>query len=99
MCSGTDIPGKSITSSSGKIGMVSGSGVCGAAVDGMAIMAAASKPPNINLEHPMRKGAMSLLTFGLGPDFAVFFRKGKEAIEGQAQPAPEEESFSPVDKP
>src|SRR6266545_1163799 len=36
MCSGTDMSGKSITSSSGKIGIVSGNAVCAAAAEGMA---------------------------------------------------------------
>src|SRR6267142_3631476 len=96
MCSGTDIPGKSITSSSGKIGMVSGSDVCGAAVDGMAIMAAASQPATINLEHRMSKVAMTLLTFALGAAFAVFFLNGKDAVEGQAPPAAATGGFSAV---
>ena len=35
----------------------------------------------------MRKVAMTLLTFALGAAFAVFFLNGKDAVEGQAQPA------------
>src|SRR6185295_14182732 len=96
MCSGTDIPGNSITSSSGKIGMVSGSGVWGAAVDGMAIMAAASQPATIKLEHRMRKVAMTLLTFALGAAFAAMFLNGRDAVEGQAQPAAATGGFSAV---
>src|SRR4051812_49421698 len=87
MCSGTDIPGKSMTSSSGTIGIVSGSVVCAAAADGMAIMAATiNAPTTIKLEHRMRKVAMTLLTFALGAVFALLVLNGR-TVEGQAQPA------------
>src|SRR5947207_269096 len=104
MCSGTDMSGKSITSSSGKIGIVSGSAVCAAAIDGMAIMAATNhhvarltrRALPIHQELHMRKVAMTLLTFALGAAFAVLFLNGKDAVEGQAQPAAATGGFSAV---
>src|ERR1043165_7099463 len=81
------MPGKSITSSSGKIGMVSGSAVCASAAGGLAIMPATNHTtPTTNLELRMRKVAMTLLTFALGAGFAVLFLDGN-SVEGQAQPA------------
>src|SRR5437016_9213393 len=63
----------------------------------MAIMAATKHhPPTTNLEQPMRKVAMTLLTFALGAAFAVFFLNGKDAVEGQAQPAAATGGFSAV---
>src|SRR5436189_1899690 len=104
MCSGTDISGKSITSSSGKMGIVSGSVVCAGAADGIAIMAATShhaarltRPaPPVHQELHMRKVAMTLLTFALGAAFAVLFLNGRDAVEGQAQPAAGAGGFSAV---
>ena len=44
----------------------------------------------------MRKVAMTLLTFALGVAFAVFFLNGRDAVEGQAQPAAAAGGFSAV---
>src|SRR2546428_1026133 len=103
MCSGTDMPGKSITSSSGKIGIVSGNFVCAVAVEGMTVSPRMMykgptnhQLPTINLEHRMRKVAMTLLTFALGAAFAVFFLNGRDTVEGQAQPAAAAGGFSAV---
>src|SRR6185503_11944087 len=104
ICSGTDISGNSITSSSGKIGIVSGSLSCGVAVDGMAVSARMRYKnraitnralPTSNQETRMRKVAMTLLTFALGASFAVLFLNGRD-VEGQAQPAAAAGGFSAV---
>src|ERR1700741_4945126 len=100
MWSGTDMSGNSITSWSGKIGMVSGSFVWAAAAGGIGIRAARkSQPATTNLEHRMRKVAMTLLTFALGVASAVFFLNGRDAVEGQAQPAAAAGGFSAVANP
>ena len=98
-------PGKSITSSSGKIGMVSGSAVCAMPLveRDSPIMTkrpqpgrVATDPPTINQELlRMRKVAMALLTFALGAGFAVLFLDGRNA-QGQAQPAAPAGGFSAV---
>ena len=44
----------------------------------------------------MRKVAMTLLTFALGVASAVFFLNGRDAVEGQAQPAAAAGGFSAV---
>src|SRR5690348_10720581 len=108
MWSGTDISGKSITSSSGKIGIVSGSAVCARAGRGVARTArmmykkaaiprgaAHRQSPTTNQELRMRKVAMALLTFALGAVFAVVFINGRNA-QGQAQPAAAAGGFSAV---
>jgi len=44
----------------------------------------------------MRKVVMTLLTFALGAAFAVVFMNGRDAVEGQAQPAATAGGFSAV---
>jgi hypothetical protein len=50
----------------------------------------------IQRELRMRKVAMTLLTFALGAAFAVVFLTGRDAVEGQAQPAAPAGGFSAV---